>query len=270
MKNNIITLLKGLVIGSTMLVPGVSGGAMAMTLGIYKKLVSAISTIRQRRKENLTFLALFILGAAIGMLLIANPILSLINLYPKPTLFFFLGAVAGAVPMIIKESKVTKVSFKSIVCVVLGAAIVFLLSLLPSDLFLSDSSEVFLRIPLLIAAGFVSAFALILPGVSVSYFLLLLGLYDQTMLAISTLDITFLAPLVFGLAIGILLATKMLDRALTRYPHTAYLIIFGFVIGSIIQAFPGLPIGWEFPLCVLTAAVGFNLIMLLHRFSPKQ
>ncbi len=263
--NNLITIIKGIIIGGTMLVPGVSGGSMAMTLGVYNELVTSISTLRQRKRQNLIFLALFILGAAVGMLIFANPLLALIELYPKPTIFFFLGAVSGAIPMIWRHSQVTKVKPKYIVYIILGAAIVVGLSFIPTELIHADVATGIVGFFILLAAGFVSAVAFILPGISFSYFLLLLGLYDNTMTAIAEMDILFLLPLVIGLAVGIIISTKFLDRAMTVYPHATFLIILGFVIGSLIEAFPGVPVGREWITCIVTAFMGFGSIFTMSR-----
>ena len=267
---NIFAIIKGMIIGGTMLVPGVSGGSMAMILGIYTKLISAVNNIRTFKKETLLFLGLFIAGALSGMLIFAKPLLKLIEIYPKPTLYFFAGAVAGAIPMIYKQSEVKTFSIKHAVYIILGICGVLLLSVLPTDMVSSVSDNSPLWIFLLLLAGFISAIALILPGISVSYFLLLLGLYDETMLAISEINIAFLLPLGIGVIIGILLTTKILENAMTRYPQTTYLIILGFIIGSIIEVFPGIPNGLEWVRCLLTAAVGFEAIMLLSQVENTR
>ena len=98
MKNNLNVMYKGLLIGSTMLVPGVSGGSMAMILGIYDRLISSVSSFTKNIKDNLRFLSLFVLSAGVGMILLAKPILSLLETYPKPMSCFFVGAAAGGIP----------------------------------------------------------------------------------------------------------------------------------------------------------------------------
>ncbi len=93
--------------------------------------------------------------------------------------------------------------------------------------------------PLYLAvAGVVSAAALVLPGISVSYLLLMFNLYDSTMAAISGLHIGFLLPLLIGLCIGIVLTTKLLDRLMHRHPRATYLIILGFMLASVLEVFP--------------------------------
>lgn len=86
--NHILTALKGLIIGATMLVPGVSGGSMAMILGIYDRLISAVSSFMKNKKENLVFLLIFSMGGILGILLFANPLLQLIERYNMPMLYF--------------------------------------------------------------------------------------------------------------------------------------------------------------------------------------
>ena len=97
MKENWLKIfLKGLCVGGTMLVPGVSGGSMAMILGIYDKLITSVSSFFACKKRNALFLLLFALGGGAGMLLFANPLLYLLQRYPLVLRWFFIGAVAGA------------------------------------------------------------------------------------------------------------------------------------------------------------------------------
>lgn len=202
------TAIKGLVIGGTMLVPGVSGGSMAMILGIYQKLISAISSFWENKKKNLIFLLLFSAGAVLGMVLFAKPLLRLIDTFPLPTMYFFIGAVAGGVPMICRQAEIKAFSFKIPLYILLGAAIVVGISVIPAGTSGSQSENWFFSAMLLILAGLIAAVALILPGISVSYLLLLLGLYDKTMQAISEFYMPFLIPLAIGLIVGIIAATS--------------------------------------------------------------
>lgn len=263
MKINILTAFKGMLVGGTMLVPGVSGGSMAMILGIYNQLIASISSFIKNKKKNAIFLLLFLVGSGLGMALFAKPLLALIEQYPKPTLYFFIGAVAGGVPLIFKQSGVKKFSFKVPLYVIVGIIVVLLFSMIPTGTFQSKMETGVVSFLLLTLAGFIAAIALVLPGISVSYMLLLMGLYDETMRAISEFYLPFLAPLCIGLILGIVLTTKFLERIMTNHPQSTYLIILGFVLGSIVQIFPGIPMGAELFLCIATLAVGFGAIRLL-------
>ena len=268
--NNLLTALKGLIIGGTMLVPGVSGGSMAMILGIYDRLISSVSSFMKNKKGNLIFLMIFSMGGILGILLFANPLLQLIERYPMPMLYFFIGAVAGGVPLIVRQSGARRLTWRITGYIILGLIAVSALGLLPPDLFNAENSAGVTGFLLLLIAGFVTAAALVLPGISVSYLLLLLGLYDRTMNAISTLHLPFLLPLGIGLVLGIVLITRALERAMAAHPHPSYFIILGFLLGSVFEIFPGVPQGLALPVCILTFAAGFSAIFFLSRMEIKK
>lgn len=267
--NKLYTAISGLIVGGTMLVPGVSGGSMAMILGVYDKLVSSVSSFFKHKKASILFLGLFALGAGVGMVLFANPLGKLLELFPKPMSYFFIGAVAGGIPLIYKESQVTKFKIKHVLYILLGIAIVVLLDFLPEGLF-GDTHTGFMRYFMLFTAGFIAAIALILPGISVSYMFLVLGMYDNIMRAISKLDILYLLPLALGLGVGIILTTRILENMMKKFPHATYMIILGFLLGSLSETFPGIPISFEWLICIATLAAGFAVIFALSYFSEKK
>lgn len=253
-----------------MLVPGVSGGSMAMILGVYNKLVSSVSSFRKHKRESFFFLMLFSLGGGLGMLLFANPLLSLIEKYPMPMLYFFLGAVAGGVPLIFRQAEIKRFSWKVPLYITVGLLVVALFAILPTGAFQSEMEAGIISFLLLMLAGFIAAVALVLPGISVSYLLLIMGLYDETMRAISEFYLSFLVPLGIGLLLGIVLTTKILEKAMTKHPHPTYLIILGFVLGSMAEVFPGIPTGPELLLSLFMLAAGFGAIRLLSWKETKR
>ena len=256
---SVLTVIKGMIVGGTMLVPGVSGGSMAMILGIYDKLVSSVSSFAKHKRESLIFLGQFSLGGGLGMLLFARPILGLIERFPMPMLYFFLGAVAGGVPLILRE---TSFSFREPAWLALGLLAVFGISCLPEGLFAAEMAGAagFL---FLMAAGVAAAAALVLPGISVSYLFLVLGIYDELMRSISTLRLSFLVPLALGLLLGVVLTTRVLETAMNRHPRPTYLMILGFVFGSMAEVFPGIPSRTELLVCLAALAAGFGVIRLV-------
>ncbi len=264
LKKYISTIWKGIVIGGTMLVPGMSGGSMAMILGIYDKLISAVSNFFKDIKKHFLFLLVFCVAAVTGMILFSNPLLSLINTFTMPAMYFFIGAIAGGIPMIGRQAQVKKFSWKLPVYIILGALAVWILSVLPTSSTDTESSGFFGSV-MLVIAGIIAAVALILPGISVSYLLLVLNLYEETVKAISTLYFPFLIPLAIGFAAGIILTTKLLEMAMERHPQPTYLIILGFMLGAVVNVFPGIPSLWEIPVCIVTCAAGFAIIYLISK-----
>ncbi len=262
-KKHLSTSMKGLFIGATMLVPGVSGGTMAMILGIYDKLISSVSSVFKDMKRNLIFLCLFSISALLGMMIFSKPLLSVIEAYTKPMMYLFIGAVIGGIPDIYKKSEAKGFSYKIPIYTIIGVAImVFITS------FSSGGSNDDAGIVILLFTGFLLAISLVLPGISVSYMLLIMGIYEETMIAIGNLHFGFLLPIGIGLILGILLTTKVLDIAMKNFPMACYLIIFGFVIASVAEVFPGIPHGFEWVICGCTGFLGFSLIRYMSiKFS---
>lgn len=263
-KDCLITVLKGLWIGGTMTVPGVSGGSMAMITGIYDRLIFAVSSFFKDPKGNSLFLARFVAGAAVGMLLFARAISALFETPANiPVRFFFLGAVAGGVPMIFKEAGVRKVDIRSVFWVAAGVCLVLSLSFLPAGLFGPGGGAA--GVLLQLAGGVIIAVGLVLPGISVSHMLYMLGIYDTMMEQIGSLDILPLIPLGIGTVGGIVLTTRILERLMKGYPQVTYLIILGFMFGSLPELFPGIPSGITLIFSVLSALLGFGCLYAMSR-----
>lgn len=264
MKNKIVSnVIKGICVGGSMLIPGVSGGSMAMILGIYNELISSVSSFFKHKKKSITLLGTFAVGGLIGMLLFAKPLLYLTDKYTFPMMYFFIGAVLGSIPMIYKQAEIKKISIRSVIYILLGLLIILLISLIPKELFDVDLSNGIMDYLLLIIAGVVSAVALVLPGISVSYMLLVLGMYEETIRAIDEFYLPYLIPLGIGLLIGIMLTTKILEKAMNSYREGSYLIILGFVVGSVVQVFPGIPSGINIVISLFTLFIGYYLIRKL-------
>lgn len=242
---------------------------MAMILGIYDRLIDAVSDFFRSIKENIIFLLLFVISAGTGMLLLAKPILSLLETYPKEMGFLFIGAVAGGIPAIYKQAQTKNFSWKYILYILAGMCVVGILSFGEQEHFIKEVSGGSYSFIFLVIVGVIAAAALILPGISVSYLLLIMGLYHELMRAISELDMAFLFPIGMGLLVGIMLLTKGLKFVMTRFPQVSYFTILGFVIASLAEVFPGMPAPEEWILCGLSGIVGFYFIFSLSKSESK-
>ena len=105
--------------------------------------------------------------------------------------------------------------------------------------------------------------ALVLPGISVSYLLLVFGIYDGMILALHGFHLPVLAPFGIGLLLGIFLSTKTLEHAMKHYPRPTYLMIFGFILASLAEIFPGVPEAHQMLLCCVLAGAGFFAVRSL-------
>ncbi len=261
--NRIRHFIKGIVIGSTMMVPGVSGGTTALILGIYDDLIKALSNLFNNFKENFKFLFIVGLGGLIGLSTISFVIDYFIENYNLPTMFLFLGIVVGGLPVLYKEANKGKKTKKDIIWFILGfiiiAVLLYLDSTIEKSLFTFESVNLFTSIYLIIA-GFIVALGVVLPGISTSFMLLILGLLAPTISAIKALNIAFLIPLAIGLLIGVLATTKLLEKLMRKYPRPTYLMILGFVVASLFEVFPGIPTGSNLLISSLTFILGFIII----------
>lgn len=272
-----ITVLKGLWVGGTMTVPGVSGGSMAIIAGIYDKLLSSVGGIWKNPKESISFLVKFMIGALAGIFVFANIITMLLETRAEiPLRFFFLGAVAGGIPLIMKEAKVIKFSPKLIIYIVAGFLCVWLIGMIPDGFFAVGTVGI-KGIIIQFAGGFLIAVALVLPGISASQMLYMLGIYETIMASVSAGKIFELIPISLGMLAGTFLTASFLEKLLNKYPTASYMIILGFMLGSIPELFPdisggtnGISIVLNIILCVLSLICGFMLILKLSSLESEK
>lgn len=255
--------VKGFVIGSSMLIPGVSGGTMAIILNIYDQLINAVSRIRQDIKGNGLLLINYGIGGLAGILLLSGPLLDLVEKWSMPCMYFFCGCIIASIPPLYARVKVDKIRVRNFFVAILGIAIGVSLKLIPPGLFSADAGMSIKMFILLIVAGFIIAVALILPGISGSYMLLVFGMYKVTLNALKTFDILYLIPLVIGLFIGTFGTARVIDNLMEKHPQFIYMLIIGFMLGSLYQIFPGIPSGTQLPISLICLIAGALVIFII-------
>lgn len=255
-------MLIGAVIGIANLIPGVSGGTMMVVLNVFDKLVNAVSNFRKEFKASVKLLSAVALGAGIAVLLLSGGINWLLDHHYMVTNFFFIGVILGSFPMVWQKARGEKLRPASLI----AGAVTLLLMLLtvytvpstPDTVLTELTPLLFLRLML---CGIVAAVCMIIPGISGSFVMVLLGVYHTFTSAISTLNIPILIPVGIGILIGLLAGAKLLSKLLARFPQQSYLAILGFMAGSIpailekIRAADAFTGGWAIP-----AAVGMLLL----------
>jgi putative membrane protein len=278
-RNNLIIMLKGFIIGSSMSVPGVSGGTMAILLGIYDKLIGSISNFLKDIKGNFIYLLKFCIGAGVGIGSLAFVIKWLLDKFPLPVSFFFLGAVIGGIPALYKKTKETPLRISSGIYFLIGLVAVISIGFIPVGNFDIGIGTGITHYLMLLVTGIIIALALVLPGISTSHMLLVLGMYDAMLLAITEFDVVYIGILGISTLIGIFLITKPIEWTLNKFPHQTYCMIIGFVLGSTSEIFrdkifPAIPTDatfswWIFSalLSTVTFVLGYCSIRSLSRFS---
>jgi len=278
-KDSLVTMLKGFIIGSSMSVPGVSGGTMAILLGIYDKLIGAISNFLKDIKGNFLFLFKFCIGAGLGIGSLAFAIKWLLEVFPFQVSFFFLGAVIGGIPALYRKTKETPIKITSGIFFLLGLIIVISIGFLPTGNLDLSSGSGFTHYLMILVTGIIIALALVLPGISTSHMLLVLGMYDSMLMAITEFDIVYIGILGISTVIGIFLITKPIEWTMNRFTHPTYCMIIGFVLGSTTEIIrdkiiPAIPaeanFSWWIPsllIGIIAFVLGFSGIKSLSRFS---
>ncbi|MBU4989724.1 DUF368 domain-containing protein [Staphylococcus aureus] len=276
-----INILKGFAMGTSDLVPGVSGGTIALLLGIYNQFIASISGIFSRRFwPSFTFLIPIIIGMLLAMGSLSNLFNYLLSQHHIPTMFFFGGLIIGIVPYLLKISNYkTPFTTKHYMMVIAGIAILIVITLMNNgDKHAGETLT--LSTGLIIKyfiAGMCASSAMLLPGISGSFMLLVFGVYGTVMLAISEvvkLNFTGLPILLavgFGVLAGFIISSKIIQYFLTHHKLMTFALIIGFVVGSLFAVFPGLPtniVMWFVSLVVFI--IGFIVSLTLGRITAEN
>lgn len=246
---NIILIIKGFIMGIANIIPGVSGGTLALTLGIYENFISAISHLFSNLKENIKFLLPIFIGIGLSLLTMSSVITTSFERFPIPTTLFFMGLVIGGIPMLFSKMKGSKEMKKGSSYVILFFTFAFVMILAFSEeLFgngLGDASFDNLSILGyfgLSIIGMIAAATMVIPGVSGSLVLMLLGYYFPIINVIKEIThFEYLFPNIFilfffgiGVLLGIILVAKLIEWLLKKYEKKTYFGVMGFIIASII------------------------------------
>lgn len=229
MKEFIILIFKGFLIGVGKILPGVSGAMIAISLGIYEKGLEVISNIFIGLKNNLKFVIPVVLGFIIGILSFSKIIVNLLNNCYLPTMLLFIGLIIGSVSKMKKS-----INLKNKINIVY-----FLFTLIISILlsFLKQEHDALYSFYILILMGFIEAISMVVPGLSGTALLMTFGYYNQIMFAFSTFNIKILTPFIVGTVLGIFLISKLINYLFKNYREKTNIVIYGLAISSIMIIF---------------------------------
>jgi len=258
-KKTIRDFINGLAFGITETVPGVSGGTIAVILGFYDELIGAVNNFARDYKKSLRFLVPLLAGAAAGILAFGSVANYLLNNHSFPTMTFFIGLIMGIIPIIYAKVKTPERMFnpKEAALVIFPVIILFVASNVKNSLGgaagPAAAEDIGPALMLFIFfSGMLAAAALIIPGISGSFVLLLLGVYPIATDALSSVRVFFadianaglfvnickaLVPLAAGVIIGGLSMARIIGKLLRNYHKTVYLVILGLILGSVYALF---------------------------------
>ncbi len=302
LKDYIVISLKGMAMGAADVVPGVSGGTIAFISGIYEELLNSISSfnfnlLKVYKKEgfkqvwnivNGSFLLALFIGISISVLSLAKLIETLLENHPIVIWSFFFGLVLASIIYIGKQ--ITTWTIGSILCLILGGILAFYITTL-NPMVSENSSPWFLFL-----VGMIAICAMILPGISGSFILVLLGAYKPVLNALNTRDFFSIIIFMLGAVVGLVTFSRILKWLFSTYKNYTLATLTGFIIGSLNKIWPWQEIiswrtnskGVEVPLsttsvspfsfegdpqlmmAILLATIGFGLILLLEKLAVKK
>ncbi len=268
---NVILAIKGFFIGLANIIPGVSGGTLALTLGIYEKLIGCISHFFKNLKENIKFILPIGIGAVIAILSLSHLISFCLDNYVLPTILFFIGAILGGLPMLIKKVSGHKITISNIIIFLITFGIIILLLFLNSETEVSFQNMNIIDYLLLFVVGVVASATMVIPGVSGSAVLMTIGYYKPILNIVKNLtdfsslgsNLAILIPFGLGVLVGILLIAKVLEFLFKNFEVKTYYGVLGFIVASIIAIiYQNLVINANFVFSFGSLIIGIILFIL--------
>ena len=302
-KQYALLTLKGMAMGAADVVPGVSGGTIAFISGIYEELISTIDSINVSALKTLfkegvkplwkqingTFLVFLFSGIILSIALLSSIVIGLLSSHPILVWSFFLGLIIASIWLVGKT--VTKWDVKTILGLLVGTGIALWVSSIQTVASVDANWYIVL-------SGAIAICAMILPGISGSFILILLGSYHNVYGAIKDMNLMIIGLFGLGCVLGLLSFSKVLKYLFSKFKNVTIAILTGFMVGSIYKVWPWkMKIGEE-PLVVhsdgredymmgnvwpnsyvgdsqlgfsiLCLIIGIALIVILERVGPKE
>jgi len=279
MKRHLLIFLRGLLMGMADIIPGVSGGTIALITGIYERLIFAIKGInirfilhmlhgnrRKSREEllsmDLDFLATLFLGIVVAFLLLSGVIRFLMAAYPANTYAFFFGLIlasAGFVYRYVRETNL-KVLTSGVIGFLTAVVIIGLGSLQYTH-----------SMPVIFFSGFIAICAMILPGISGAFILFFLGQYEYMLQALHSLDMLSVSVFSTGAVLGLLVMSRVLGYLLKNYKSITMSFLVGIMLGALKMPYENIT-GSNFflPYVIASALGGFAVVVIVEKLAGKS
>lgn len=280
MKEKLSLILKGIVLGTSFILPGVSGGVLSVVMGIYDKLIEAVSHFYEswaNFKKYFNFLFFLGVGGIISVLILTNIIEFALNKIPVITILLFVGLIVGGVPQLFNKIK-NEVSFGNILLMFIGIGLLVIMSFTTGGAGNQVIDTSLISMIKMFGIGVLSSATIVIPGVSGSFLLMVIGYYEPLLRIVNEItsftnlynNIIVMIPLGIGLVLGAILIARVIDFCLKKYPVKTYYVIIGFVIASIIEVFLSV---FEYSYTIPTIIIGLILMvfssLIVYKFFEK-
>ncbi|UJP65786.1 DUF368 domain-containing protein [Mongoliitalea daihaiensis] len=269
-KNSVLLFLKGMSMGAADIVPGVSGGSIALITGIYEKLLDSIKSIDKTALQLLLkgqmnnfwthvnggFLLTLVAGILTSIFTLSKLITFLMEEYPIPLWSFFCGLIIISAIIILRDIK--RWTIAAFVALIIGTVIAYGVTSLPPTSTPDAIWFVFI-------AGAIAISAMILPGISGSFLLLILGQYERILSAVSSKDVLTLAVFATGCITGLLSFSRLISWLLKNFHAITIAVLSGFMLGSINKIWP-----WKQVISYRMSSSGAQKPFLTENILPQN
>lgn len=240
-------ILKGVVIGVANIIPGVSGGTMAVSMGIYDKIIHAATHLLSEFKKSMKVLIPILIGAALGLVVVARVIQIMFDKAPLQTNLLFVGLIVGGLPAMTKKVKGQSIRLPHIIaCVLFFTFVVGLAAMGETEGAAADMTFNAINVVKLFGVGIVASATMVIPGVSGSMILMIMGYYNPILKEVNRFidnlvsfnvpglidGCAVLVPFGIGVVVGIFAIAKLIEIIFTKFPYVAYWAIIGLIIAS--------------------------------------
>lgn len=259
----ILNFSKGILIGAGAILPGISSGVLCVIFGIYEKLLDSVLNFFSDIRKNFKFLFPILLGGLIGVIIFSKILQYLLYKFPMQTKSIFIGLILGGVVLLFKQT-FTNQKFKiknilyMLISLILGISMVYIENRVGIDK-AGNVSYIYL-----ILSGFLMSIGIVVPGVSNTIILMLLGVYSMYLNSVSTLYLPVLIPMAIGLILGSLIFMKIIKYLLDNFYIQTMLLIIGFTLGSVFVLLPDINSMIEIFLCFLWGICGYYIINMIN------
>lgn len=241
-KIGLINFIKGFILGIANVIPGVSGGTMAVSMGLYELILSSIGNFFKDIKGNFIKLLPIILGILVAIVSTSKLVTYALTNYKAQTLCLFIGLIFGGVSLIIRKIKGKGSKTNYLIFFVIFFFVISLNFLKTGLIEISFANMGIIDYLLLLLIGFIASSAMVIPGISGSFILMVLGYYDKIIYTVSTItdfsklgsNLLILVPFGIGVIIGIVFMAKLITNLIKKYETKTYFAIMGFVLSSVV------------------------------------
>ncbi len=257
--NFLVNCIKGIVIGAGAILPGISSGVLCVILEIYEKLLDSVLNFFKNIKNNFKYLAPIVIGAFLGILIFSNFLNYLLIEFPIQTKSIFIGLILGCIPSLVKQCNSKSTIKKNYILYAIATFIIgIVIVMLEKNINFVATSD--FSFGYLFVSGFVMSVGIVVPGVSNTIILMLMGVYSTYLSAVSTMFLPVLIPMGLGVIVGSFIFMKIIKILLDKcYVQTFYSII-GFSLGSVLVLLPELHIDSSSIISILCIILGFILV----------